>query len=70
MIQLTELYGQRDTLQRALASGVRRVQFKDQSVEYGTVEQQLKALANLNTQIANLEGTAAPGFHLATHSRD
>ena len=70
MIQLTELQASRDTLQRAMASGVRRVQFKDQSVEYGTIDEQRKALADLNAQIATLEGTAAPRFHLSTHSRE
>jgi hypothetical protein len=70
MIQLTELQASRDTLQRAMMSGVRRVQFKDQSVEYGTIDEQRKALADLDAQIANLMGTAAPRFHLSTHSRE
>ena len=70
MIQLTELQASRDTLQRAMMSGVRRVQFKDQSVEYGTIDEQRKALADLDAQIANLMGAAAPRFHLSTHSRE
>jgi len=70
MIQLTELQASRDTLQRAMMSGVRRVQFKDQSVEYGTIDEQRKALADLDGQIANLMGAAAPRFHLSTHSRE
>jgi hypothetical protein len=70
MIQLTELQAQRDILQRAISSGVRRVQFKDQSVEYDNVDDKLKALALLDAQIAIAAGAVAPRFHLATHSRE
>ena len=70
MIQPTELQSARDTLQRAIFSGVRRVQFTDRSVEYGSVDEMRKALADLDVQIANAAGVVAPRFHLATHSRD
>ena len=70
MIQPTELQAARDTLQRAIFSGVRRVQFTDRSVEYNSVDEMRKALADLDAQIAKAAGTSVASFSLATHSRD
>ena len=70
MIQPTELQAARDTLQRAIFSGVRRVQFTDRSVEYNSVDDMRKALADLDAQIAMAAGAVPTSFTLATHSRD
>ena len=70
MIPLTELQSMRDTLQRAIYSGTRRVQFTDRSVEYNSVDEMRKALADLESQIANAAGVSVASFTLATHSRD
>jgi hypothetical protein len=60
----------RDTLQRAIFSGTLRVQFADRAVEYTTVDNMRKALADLDTAIATASGTTPSSFSLATHSRD
>ena len=70
MIQPTELQTARDTLQRAIFSGVRRVQFTDRSVEYNSVDDMRKALADLDVQLAKAAGAVPSSFTLATHSRD
>ena len=70
MIQLTELQSMRDTLQRAMFSGTLRVQFSDRSVEYTTVDNMRKALADLDAAIGKTSGTTPSSFSLATHSRD
>ena len=70
MISLTELQSMRDTLQRAIFSGTLRVQFTDRAVEYTTVDNMRKALADINAAIANVSGHAPTSFSLAMHSRD
>ena len=70
MIQLTELQSMRDTLQRAIFSGTLRVQFTDRAVEYTTVDNMRKALADLDTAIAKASGATPSSFSLAMHSRD
>ena len=70
MISLAELQSMRDTLQRAIYSGTRRVQFTDRAVEYTTVDDMRKALADLDAEIAKTSGGAPSSFSLATHSRD
>ena len=70
MIQLTELQSMRDTLQRAIFSGTLRVQFSDRSVEYTTVDNMRKALADLDAAIAKAAGATPFSFSLAMHSRD
>jgi hypothetical protein len=60
----------RDTLQRAIYSGTRRVQFSDRLVEYHTVDDMRKALADLDAEIAKASGTTPSSFSLAMHSRD
>ena len=61
MIPPTELQAARDTLQRAIFSGVRRVQFTDRSVEYNSVDDMRKALADLDAQLLELEQSFAAG---------
>ena len=62
MIQLTELQSMRDTLQRAIFSGTRRVQFTDRAVEYNSVDDMRKALADIDTAIAKASGSTAPSL--------
>jgi hypothetical protein len=70
MINATELQSMRDALQRAIFSGTRRVQFTDRAVEYNSVDDMRKALADLDTTIATASGAAPSSFTLAMHSRD
>ena len=70
MIQLTELQSMRDALQRAIFSGTRRVQFTDRAVEYNSVDDMRKALADIDSAIATGSGTTPSSFSLAMHSRD
>ena len=70
MIQLTELQTMRDTLQRAIFSGTRRVQFTDRAIEYNTIDDMRKALADIDAAIATASGTTPSSFSLAMHSRD
>ena len=70
MIQLSELQSMRDTLQRAIFSGTRRVQFTDRAVEYNTLDDMRKALADIDKAIATASGATPSSFSLATHSRD
>jgi hypothetical protein len=70
MIQPTELQSMRDALQRAIFSGTRRVQFTDRAVEYNSVDDMRKALADINAEIAKASGPTPSNFSLATHSRE
>jgi len=70
MMQLSELLSARDTLQRAIFSGTRRVQFADRAVDYDSIDDKRKALADLDTAIAKASGATTPSFSLAVHSRD
>jgi hypothetical protein len=70
MIQLTELQSMRDMLQRAIFSGTRRVQFTDRAVEYNSVDDMRKALADINVEITKASGPTPSSFSLATHSRE
>jgi hypothetical protein len=70
MIGLTELLTLRDALQRALFSGVRRVQLPDRAVDYNSVDDMRKALADVNAAIAGASGTKPSSFTLARHSRE
>ena len=70
MIPLTELQSMRDTLQRAIFSGTLRVQFADQLVEYTSVVDRRKALADIDAAIATASGAPPSSFSLAMHSRD
>ncbi len=70
MIQLTELQSMRDALQRAIFSGTRRVQFTDRAVEYSSVDDMRKALADIDSAIAAGSGSTPSSFSLAMHSRD
>lgn len=70
MIQLTELQAMRDTLQRAIFSGTRRVQFTDRAVEYNSVDDMRKALADIDSAISKMSGPVPSSFSLAMHSRE
>ena len=70
MITATELQAMRDTLQRAIFSGTRRVQFTDRAVEYNSVDDMRKALADIDAAIAKASGPTPSSFSLAMHSRD
>jgi hypothetical protein len=70
MITTAELQAMRDTLQRAIFSGTLRVQFADRMVEYTSVDDRRKALADIDAAIAKASGATTPSFSLATHSRD
>ena len=70
MITATELQSMRDALQRAIFSGTRRVQFTDRAVEYNSVDDMRKALADIDSAIATGSGVTPSSFSLATHSRD
>ena len=70
MIQLSELQAMRDALQRAIFSGTRRVQFTDRAVEYNSVDDMRKALADIDNAIATASGSTPSSFSLAMHSRD
>ena len=70
MMQLSELLSARDTLQRAIFSGTRRVQFADRAVEYDSIDDKRKALADINAEIAKVSGPAPSSFSLAVHSRE
>ena len=70
MIQLSELQSMRDTLQRAIFSGTRRVQFTDRAVEFNSVDDMRKALADIDSAIATSSGPTPSPFSLAMHSRE
>ena len=70
MIQPTELQSMRDTLQRAIFSGTRRVQTPIGLVEYNSVDDMRKAMADIDMAIAKASGPAPASFSLATHSRE
>jgi hypothetical protein len=70
VIQLTELQSMRDTLQRAIFSGTRRVQFTDRAVEYNSIDDMRKALADVNAEITKASGPVPSSFSLAVHSRE
>jgi len=60
MITAAELQSMRDTLQRAIFSGTRRVQFTDRAVEFNSVDDMRKALADIDTAIATASGRRHP----------
>ena len=70
MITATELQTMRDALQRAIFSGTRRVQFTDRAVEYNTIDDMRKALADIDAAISAASGSTPSSFSLAMHSRD
>ena len=70
MIQLSELQTMLDSMDRAIFSGTRRVQFTDRAVDYNSIDDMRKARADLAASI-NAATTSVPSsFTLATHSRD
>jgi roadblock/LC7 domain-containing protein len=74
MIPVAELQSMLDTLDRAIFSGARRVQFTDGAtgrlVEYNSMDEMRKARADLVAQIQAAGNSTPSSFSLATHSRD
>jgi hypothetical protein len=70
MIDVSELQSMLDALKRAKYAGLRRVQFTDRLVEYNTIDDMRKAIADLEAEIATRTGQAPSAFTLASHSRD
>jgi len=70
MITATELQSMRDALQCAIFSGTRRVQFTDRAVEYNSVDDMRKALADIDAALVTASGATPSSFSLAMHSRD
>jgi hypothetical protein len=70
MITVAEMQMMLDALKRAKYAGVRRVQFADRAVEYGSLAEIAKAIVDLESEIATLTTTAPSSFSLAVHSRD
>jgi hypothetical protein len=61
----------RDTLQRHMFAGVRRVQLPDRLVDFTTVAEMETAIGNINAEIAKRSSTGTPpSFSLAVHSRE
>ena len=59
MTDLTTLRTQLEELRAARASGVRRVEFRDRTVEYRTDNELAAAIRDLETRIAAAEGRPA-----------
>jgi hypothetical protein len=74
MISVSELQSMLDTLDRAIFSGTRRVQFSDGAtgrlVELNSMDEMRKARADLVAQIQAAGNSTPSSFSLATHSRD
>ena len=70
MITITEIESMLDALKRAKYAGVRRVQFTDRAVEYGSMAEIVRAIVDLEAEISALTTTASSSFTLAMHSRD
>ena len=70
MITATKMQTMLDALKRAKYAGVRRVQFADRAVEYDSMAEIVRAIVDLEAELA-ARGTATPSsFSLAMHSRD
>ena len=54
----------------AIYSGTRKVQFSDRSVEYHSIDDMRKAMADVNAAIAAASSSTPSSFSLAVHSRD
>ncbi|MGY3490225.1 hypothetical protein ACVW1C_008108 [Bradyrhizobium sp. USDA 4011] len=60
MADLAALQTQLDALKRAYRSGVRTVEYDGRSTSYVTGDEMRAAIASLQSEIAQIEGTAAP----------
>ena len=70
MITATKMQTMLDALKRAKYAGVRRVQFADRAVGYDSMAEIVRAIVDLEAELA-ARGTAAPSpFSLAVHSRE
>jgi hypothetical protein len=70
MITAAEMQSMLDALKRAKYAGMRRVQFADRIVEYGSMAEIVRAIVDLEAEIAALASAAPHSFTLARHSRD
>ncbi len=70
MISAAEMESMLDALKRAKYLRVIRVQFADRAVEYGSMAEILRAIADLEAEIAALTTAPPSSFSLAMHSRD
>ena len=70
MITATEMQAMLDALKRAKYAGVRRVQFSDRAVDYASMAEIVRAIVDLEAEIAALATTAPSSFTLAMHSRE
>jgi hypothetical protein len=70
VIDVSELQLMLDALKRDKYTGPRRVQFADRLVEYKTIDEMRKAIADLESEIAARSGRTPSAFSLASHSRD
>ena len=70
MITATEMQTMLDALKRAKYAGVRRVQFADRAVEYDSMAEIVRAIVDLEAELAARGTTVPSSFTLATHSRD
>lgn len=53
----SQLETMRDALQTSMYKGVKRVTFQDRTVDYATIDEMRKALANLTDQLGSLSAT-------------
>ncbi|MFK8251965.1 phage head-tail joining protein [Ancylobacter terrae] len=58
-----------DALREARASGVRRAEFRDRTVEYKSDTEMAAAIRDLESQIAAAEGRPGIKFHTITMNR-
>ena len=70
MITAAEMESMLDALKRAKYAGVRRVQFTDRAVEYGSMAEIVRAIVDLEAEIAATTTAASSSFSLSTHSRE
>ena len=70
MITAAEMESMLDALKRAKYAGVRRVQFTDRAVEYGSMAEIVRAIVDLEAEIAATTTAASSSFSLAMHSRE
>ena len=69
MITAAEMESMLDALKRAKYAGVRRVQFTDRAVEYGSMAEIVRAIVDPEAEIAAQTTSLPASFTLAMHSR-
>lgn len=69
-LTLAQLQAKRDTLIAAIGEGARSIQFEGRSVTYNSIEDMLKAVSYLDSQIESSGGAERGGrFSYGTFSR-